>query len=120
LKDDEYQRLLPFLHRKSARQRLILYLMADGYRVVDLVAMRTFVLRELALPVEMAVTRDEALADSTSDMAFVYPIGKSLPHTAYYRLISQTALKVLKRPMSQEHFRAYIKFGTLKTRMADS
>lgn len=106
--DKEYQRLVPFLHRKSARQRLILFLIADGYTVVDLVAMRAFFLRALKLPVEMSVYRDEALADHTNPMAFTYPNGKPLPHTAYYRLVRVTAEKVLGRPMSQEQFRAYI------------
>jgi hypothetical protein len=101
------------------RQRLILYFLADGYRVADLVAMRTFALKELKLSIEMTVIRDEALAESTFDMAFVYPNGKPLPHTAYYRLIRQTALKVLERPMSQEQFRSYILSGNLKSRKTD-
>lgn len=108
MKDKEYQRLLPFLHRKSARQRLILFLIADGYTVVDLVAMRAFALRSLELPVEMSVYRDEALAGIKHDKAFTYPSGKPLPHTAYYRLVRVTAEKVLGRPMSQEQFRTYI------------
>ena len=112
--DKEYERLVPFLHRKSARQRLILYLIADGHRVVDLVAMRTFYLRNMELPVEMSVVRDEALAEKTFDTAFTYPGGKPLPHTAYYRLIRETAEKVLDRPMSQEQFRHYIQTGKIK------
>lgn len=108
---NEYERLLPFLHRKSARQRLILYLIGDGYKVGDLVAMRKFVFRQIALPDEMSVYRDEALADSNHEMAFTYPNGKVIPHTSYYRLIRSTAEKVLDKPMSQEQFRKYIQFG---------
>jgi ABC-type antimicrobial peptide transport system permease subunit len=109
LNDKEYQRLLPFFHRKSARQRVILFLIAEGYTVGELVAMRTFALRHLKLPTEMSVYRDEALADYLQDMAFTYPNGKVIPHTSYYRLIRETAKKVLDKPMSQEQFKKYIK-----------
>ena len=105
------QRLLPFLHRKSARQRLILYLLAEGYTVGQLVAMRTSDLRGLNLPIEISVCRDEALDDMKQDRAFNYPNGKLIPHTAYYRLVRTTAQKVLDRPMSQEQFRRYIQHG---------
>lgn len=114
MRKEEFERLQPFLHRKSARQRLILFLIADGKKVGDLVSMRTFFLKKMDLPVEMSVNRDEALADSNSDMAFVYPNGKVIPHTSYYRLIRQTAEKVLDRPMSQEQFRQYIQQGKIK------
>ena len=70
--------------------------------------MRTFALKSLKLPVEMTVCRDEALAESSSLMAFTYPSGKLIPHTNYYRLLRFTAEKVLNRPMSQEQFREYI------------
>jgi hypothetical protein len=111
LTEEEYKRLLPFFHRKSARQRLILYLIADGYNVADLVAMRTFALKQIKLPVEMRVYRDEVVAEFPYDMAFTYPNGKVKPHTSYYRLIRETAMKVLKRPMSQEQLRLYIQTG---------
>jgi hypothetical protein len=99
LTDKEYQRLEPFLHRKSARQRLILFLIADGYTVVDLVGMRAFTLHTLKLPIEMSVYRDEALANHTNSMAFIYPNDKPLPHTAYYRLVRDFTLRTLKLPI---------------------
>lgn len=101
----------PFLHWKEARQRLILYFIADGYTVGELVAMRSFALKELKLPVEMSVYRDQASAEGTFEMAFTYPGGKIIPHTFYYRLIRVAAEKVLGRPMSQEQFRKYIRTG---------
>ena len=106
--EKEFERLQPFLHWKSARQRVILYLIADGYTVPDLVAMSTAVCQKLSLPDDIAVFRDEMLVGHSHDFAFVYPIGKPMPHTAFYRLIRTTALKVTGKPMSQETFRLFI------------
>lgn len=106
-----YERLAPFIHRKGARQRLILYLIADGYSVGDLVAMTIDELRKISLPEEMEVRRDEVLNGRSSGPAFVFPSGEKMPHTTYYRLIRTAGLKVLNRPMSQEKFRKYIHKG---------
>lgn len=106
---EQHQRLKPFLYRKGARQRLILYLIAEGFSVSRLVAMSVAELRALTLPVDFEVCRDEALsACKAGDRAFCYPNGNAVPQSAYYRLIRQTAKKVLRRPMSQESFRAYM------------
>ena len=106
---EQTQRLKPFLHRKSARQRVILYLLAEGFTVGQLVAMSVSALRTLKLPIEMQVRRDEVLEGRSSGRAFLYPNDMPLPHTAYYRIVRGAAEKVLGRPMSQEQFRAYIK-----------
>ena len=100
-----FDRLAPFLVRKGPRQKLILYLIADGHKVADLVAMSTYTLKKLRLPVEMTVYRDQMFDDGEFQMAFTYPGGAHIPHTTYYRLIRSTALKVLGRPMSQDQFR---------------
>ena len=106
--ENEFERLQPFLHWKTARQRVILYLIANGYDVADLVAMRAIALRKLSLQDEIAVFRDEALLGHSHDFAFVYPNGKILPKSAMYKLIRDTALKVTGKPMSQETYRKYI------------
>ncbi len=111
MNDEQYKRLEPFFTDKRARQRLILFLIAKGYTVRELVKMKTEELRALKLPVEMTVCRDEVLADMEHESAFTYPKGKPLPHTYYYRLLRMTANKVIGRPMSQEMFRAYILTG---------
>lgn len=108
MNSEAYERLEPFIYRKSSRQRLILYLIADGYTVADLVNMDVPQLFSIKLPVELDVTRDEVLTGRTSGSAFAYVNGKRLPHTSYYRLIRSTCEKVLKVPMSQEKFRTYI------------
>jgi hypothetical protein len=109
LNKEQTQRLEPFLHRKSARQRVILYLLAEGFTVGQLVTMSVSALRTLKLPIEMQVRRDEVLEGRSRGSAFLYPNGTPLPHTAYYRIVRGAAEKVLGRPMSQELFRAYIK-----------
>ena len=108
MNDKQYKRLAPFLIDKRARQRLILFLIADGFTVIELVAMRVGEFHALKLPIEMQVCRDEVLDRRSSGPAFVYPGGAPLPYTAYYRLLRRTAEKVLGQPMSQEMFRAYI------------
>jgi hypothetical protein len=108
LKKDAYERLQPWLYRKSARQRLILYLIAEGYTVGDLTRMKVGDLRQVKLPPEIDVDRDNILHGRTSGHAFIYPNGKLIPHTAYYRLIRSTSNKVTGRPMSQEKFRVFI------------
>ena len=108
MNEKQYKRLKPFLIDKRARQRLILFLIADGFTVGELVAMRVGEFYALKLPVEMQVCRDEVLNRRSSGTAFIYPGGAPLPYTAYYRLLRKTAEKVLGRPMSQEMFRTYI------------
>lgn len=108
MNEKQYKRLEPFLIDKRARQRLILFLVADGYTVGELVAMRAGELLALTLPIAMQVCRDEVLDRRSSGPAFSYPGGAPLPCTAYYRLLRRTAEKVLGRPMSQEMFRTYI------------
>ena len=88
---------------------MILYLLAEGYTVGQLVAMSVSALRTLKLPIAMQVCRDEMLEGLSRGNAFLYPNGTTLPHTAYYRIVRGAAEKVLGRPMSQELFRAYIK-----------
>ncbi len=107
----QHQRLLPFLHRKSARQQVRIVLLAYGYTVPALIQMQVADLRALCLPVDIAVLVDQILEDRKSGPAFQYPNGTPIPHTEYYRLISNTAKKknVLGRPMSVQQFQVWIK-----------
>lgn len=116
MKTEHYQRLLPFLKDKRARQRVILYLIADGFTVGELVAMTVRELRAIELPVELMVMRDEVLNGHKTGFAFITSHGKQLLHTSYYRLVRITAEKVLGRPMSQETFRAYIQSAKRSTK----
>jgi hypothetical protein len=108
MKPAAYEKLKPFLHRKSARQRVILFLLADGYTVRELVAMDVAGLRACKLPVDLAVSRDETLEDRRIGPAFAYPNGKGLPHTAFYRLVRAAAQRAIGRPMSQEQYREWV------------
>lgn len=102
-------KLAPFLRDKGARQKVILYLLAAGYSVPDLVKLDVPTLRRLALPIDLAVLLDEFLDDRKRGSAFQYPNGKTVPHTAFYRLIRATAKKVIGRPMTVDQFRAWLR-----------
>lgn len=97
------------MHEKGARQKVILYLLAAGYGVPDLVKMDVPALRSLALPIDLAVILDDFLGERKKGPAFQYPNGQAIPHTAFYRLIRSTSRKVLGRPMTIDQFRAWIK-----------
>ncbi len=77
-------------------------------------AMSVAGLYALKLPVELQVSRDEALegynkAKDSGKPAFRYPNGAPLPRTAYNVLLRTSAKKILGLPMSQVSFRTYIK-----------
>ena len=107
----QYRSILPFLHRKSARQKIIIFLIADGYTVPDLLKMQAKDLRGLCLPVDIAVLVDELLEGRKSGSAFVYPTAGAIPYSAFHRLIRETTGKVLGRgkTMSPQKFRQWVK-----------
>lgn len=109
MKKDHYLRLLPFLHRKSVRQKIILYLIATGYSVPDLIKMNVPTLRALALPIDLAVPTDEVLEGRRNGPAFQYPGGKVILHTAFYRLIRIAAKRATGKPMTQTKYRAWLR-----------
>ncbi len=105
----QFASLAPFLRHKSARQRVILYLLADGYRIDKLIGMRASALAALELPEDIDVARDEVLdGKSRKGPAFVYPNGAVLPTSAYQRLIRQAGKKALNRAFSRDDFVKYI------------
>ena len=108
MNEDALERLRPFIYRKSARQRVILFLLADGWSVGDLVRMSVAELRALKMPDEIAVDRDNLLVGVHSGPAFVFPNSKVVPHNFYYRLVKAAAIKATGRPMSYDSFREYI------------
>lgn len=106
---ERYARLKLFLHRKSARQKVIIYLIAAGYTVPELIRLDVRDVRGLALPIDLAVLTEEFLEGRKSGPAFQYPGGKAMPHTAFYRLIRSTSQKVTGKPMTQEQFRGWLR-----------
>ncbi len=117
MKKDEYHRLEPFLLRKGARQRLILFLMACGKSVPDLVNFTVSDLNATDLPDELSLYRDEVLdmlGDSKANApVFVYPSGKPMMHTDFYNIIRRATGAIFDRPLSTQEFHTYIKRGTL-------
>ncbi|KAF0190536.1 MAG: hypothetical protein FD165_2617 [Gammaproteobacteria bacterium] len=117
MKKEEYKRLEQFFTRKSARQRLVLYLIASGRHVPDLVSFTVGDLVSIKFPKEMTLWRDEVLDllqdKAPSSPAFVFPSGKPMHHTDFYRIVRRAANAALKRPISSQEFWNYIKRGKL-------
>lgn len=110
LSDKQYKLLEPLLYRKGSRQRVMLYLIAGGYTVGELVKMKVTELKALPLHHEILVARDEMLEGLTaSDQAFVYSNGQVIPHTYYYRLLRTTGKNATGTSWSQEMLREYIR-----------
>lgn len=110
LKETQWARLQPFLRFRSARQRVILYLIAAGYTVGEITRFTRKDLFKLPVHVDVSVWRDEMQEeDKDSLLAFVFPSGKPLTHTYLYRLIRASAMKATGRPMSQEQLRMFIR-----------
>lgn len=109
MKRQHYFKLKPFLHEKGSRQKVIIYLIAAGYSVPQLVKLDVPTLRKLALPIDLAVQLDDFLDERKKGPAFLYPNGKPIPHTAFYRLVRAACKKVLGRPMTVDQFRAWIR-----------
>jgi hypothetical protein len=108
LKEEQFEKLLPFLHRKEPRQRVILYLIAAGYSASDLLAMSVADIRALKLPASMEIYRDEMLYGLKKGPAFLYPNGKPIDVPACKRLVREKTATVLGEALSLEQFRAYI------------
>ena len=117
MRKEQYKRLEPFFVRRSARQRLILYLFACGMTVPELVNYTVKDLSSLALPEELVLSRDEVLdllqESKPSSLVFVFPRGNPMTHTDFYRIVRQAAEMVFEKPMSRQQFVAYIKKGEL-------
>jgi hypothetical protein len=107
------ERLKPFFHRRGARQRLILYLIATGHSVPSLCRMTVKDLMNLKLPHEIIIYRDQSLdlLEDAGDKspAFTYhPSGLPMKHADFYRIVSQATKNVLDHPLSHRQFAEYI------------
>ena len=117
MKKDQYNRLEPFFVRRSARQRLILYLFACGMTVPELVSFTVKDLKALELSEELILSRDEVLdllpESKPGSLVFVFPRGNPMTHTDFYRIVRQAAEMVFEKPMSRQQFVEYINKGEL-------
>jgi hypothetical protein len=106
----QWERLQPFLFLKEARQRVILYLIACGYSVGDLINMTIPEIRGLHMHPEIEVARDEMLDGVKGPLAFVFPTtGKPVTRPTFYRALRLAAKSATGRVMSQEQFREYLR-----------
>lgn len=107
------ERLKPFFHRRGARQRLILYLIATGHSVPSLCRMTVKDLKALKLLNEIIIYRDQSLdlledADDNSPAFTYHPSGIQMKHADFYRIVSQATKNVLGYPLSHRQFAEYI------------
>lgn len=106
-------RLQPFFHRRGARQRLILFLIATGHSVPSLCRMTVKDLKTLKLPNEIIIYRDQSLdlledSDDKSPAFTYHPSGLPMKHADFYRIVSQATKNVLGYPLSHRQFAEYI------------
>lgn len=105
--------LHPFFHRRGDRQRLILYLAAEGYSAPKLSRMTVDELNALELPEEIKLYRDRVLdlleTQDRKARVFVYPNGRSMGPPDFYRIIAQTTVRTLGYPLSNKQFAEYIR-----------
>jgi len=104
-----WERLQPFFHRKESRQRVILYLLAAGYSITDLIEMTIKELKEIPMQNEISVSRDEAIDSFPDDNpAFTFASGKIIGRPFYRRLLRYAGTSATGGSVSQESFRAYL------------
>ncbi|KAF0190509.1 MAG: hypothetical protein FD165_2677 [Gammaproteobacteria bacterium] len=105
--------LHPFFHRRGDRQRLILYLIAEGYSAPKLSRLTIAELSAMNLPDEIMIYRDRVLdlleTQDQKAFVFVYPNGRVMGPTDFYRLVAQTTERTLGHPLSHKQFAEYLR-----------
>lgn len=109
----QMERLLPFLHHKRARQKIILYLLADGMDVKDVAGLEKdrLVSLPVAKPLEIYVEQVLCESNGHNGTVFAYPCGTAFKTQDIYRIIRQATEGVTGRPMKVSEFNEYIKKG---------
>lgn len=107
------EELHPFFHRRGDRQRLILYLTAEGFSAPKLSRMTVDELNAMELPDEIKIYRDRVLdlleTHDKKARVFAYPNGRAMGPTDFYRIIAQTTERTLGHPLSNKQFAEYIR-----------
>jgi len=100
-----------FLYRKSARQRIILYLMARGYRFDELSKMTADELKSIEVPNELGlcIAKNQVLsATNENNLVFSYPNGRKMGKGDFFRILTQASMKVLGRSITVGEFQSYV------------
>ena len=111
LTQDQIERLNEFTFHKHARQRVLLYLLSDGYSIQDVIDIKVSTLKSLDLHSEYDLFREEMLESCDSGLAFKYPGGKEFKTQDVYRIIRQATSRVMDRPLKLVEFKEYVRKG---------
>ena len=103
-------KLKPFLYRKSARQRIMLFLMAKGYDFEALASMTTLELKDISMPDDdLHISKNQVLSSiAEGDLVFAYPGGRKMGEGDFFRVLTQASMKVLGKSVSLSEFQDYI------------
>jgi len=109
------EKLKPFMSRKSARQRIILYMIASGHTMNNLSKMTISDFKKLDFPQEGNLNQyyDVVLCDlddkNENDTVFKYPGGRKMQNQDFYRIMTQASTAALGKSLSHKDFVAYFK-----------
>lgn len=104
-------RLAPFIYRKSARQRIILYLIAQGYDFETLSKLTVADLKAIHIPEtnDLCISQNQLLsALKDEDLLFTYPNGRKMGQSDFFRILTQASSTVLGKSITVDEFRIYL------------
>jgi len=118
LTKEQFDRLKPFLVRKHARQRIVLYLLATSHTIQEVCGFTYADLKALDLNNELNSYRDEVInmakyneTYSVNGKVFVYPGGIEFKPQDIYRIIRQATMTALGSSLGIDAFIKLIKKG---------
>ena len=118
LNNEQFERLSEFLIRKRARQRIILYLLANNYTIRDICTMdfKTLLALKVNSDLEVYVEEIKSLAEyhglyGLKKHAFAYPGGKEFVPQDIYRIVRQATARFFGKNKSIEDFINYVRKG---------
>jgi len=109
------ERLKPFIYRKSARQRIIIYLISQDYSFDDLANMTVSDLKKIKLPEENDLFQSQnQLLSTLSDNAslFTYPGGRKMCQSDFFRILTTACTNVLGKSITVDEFKIYLNNNT--------
>ncbi len=108
-------RLAPFIYRKSARQRIFLYLVSIGYNFEDLSKLTVADLKTISFPEDndLCLSQNQLLSTLKDDeFLFTYPNGRKMGQSDFFRILTQASASVLGRSITVDEFKIYLNNNT--------
>jgi len=113
---EQLMRLNKFLNRKHARQRIILYLLANNYSIKQICEMKFKELDSLTINLELNSYREEIKSIAIyndkynpNKLAFTYPGGLSFTPQDIYRIVRQATKIVFGESRSIDDFVTHVR-----------